>query len=472
MTKFANREEYERWKAEKLKQIQKPLTAKEDKTNGKRTFFGKLFGRAILEKPKENVDLIDFLNCCNEIMSQDGTDKDEIPGGYGEFGSLSNPIPVRGIIGTHEYLNNLNTINDREINFVRLGSTCAENIKNPIDIYEVSDTNGDIIKKLHISMYHKKNSCRVPNGFKFKSSIRKDEASTIRDFGEKALHTESMQSKRIKDIFEEIVNLGRKRGVLTYDEINEALPTNDFSPDDFEDLMDILQDMGIKVVDSHEIEENSKERKLARLLAESILLTTTFGTQQMKQLICCEDNPSEIEIIRAKFNLSIYVLATYIRYINIFGNMFGERDHSKNSFREIIDYLYEDFNNSIDYAFKNLRPKIVDIVVDSLELTEISKKIGNDVHSELSTSFSSLLYILLDKRLQQYFTAFSQLSKNNMQNCMIFPPVKVFLKHLTGDEYGKTFSVYISPAAISLSFMEFDLSLASAVQSALSVLNE
>lgn len=55
---------------------------------------------------------------------------------------------------------------------------------------------------------------------------------------------------REKDIFEEIINIGKKRGVLTYDELNDALPSEFFSPDELEDLMDLLQDMGVKVVDS------------------------------------------------------------------------------------------------------------------------------------------------------------------------------------------------------------------------------
>ncbi len=55
-----------------------------------------------------------------------------------------------------------------------------------------------------------------------------------------------------RDIFEEIINLGKRRGVLTYDEINEALPSEFFSPDELEDLMDVLSDMGVKVVDYEE----------------------------------------------------------------------------------------------------------------------------------------------------------------------------------------------------------------------------
>ncbi|MBM4129387.1 MAG: sigma-70 family RNA polymerase sigma factor, partial [Nitrospira sp.] len=57
---------------------------------------------------------------------------------------------------------------------------------------------------------------------------------------------------RERDIFEGIIDIGKRRGVLTYDEINEALPSEFFSPDELEDLMDILQDMGVKVVDREE----------------------------------------------------------------------------------------------------------------------------------------------------------------------------------------------------------------------------
>ncbi len=57
---------------------------------------------------------------------------------------------------------------------------------------------------------------------------------------------------RERDIFEEILDVGKRRGTLTYDEINEALPSEFYSPDELEDLMDLLQDMGVKVVDSEE----------------------------------------------------------------------------------------------------------------------------------------------------------------------------------------------------------------------------
>lgn len=78
-----------------------------------------------------------------------------------------------------------------------------------------------------------------------------------------------------RDIFEEIVNLGKRRGVLTYDEINDALPSEYFSPDELEDLMDVLSDMGVKVVDyeegipEEEVEEEVEEYERAEDLVQA-----------------------------------------------------------------------------------------------------------------------------------------------------------------------------------------------------------
>lgn len=66
-----------------------------------------------------------------------------------------------------------------------------------------------------------------------------------------------------KDIFEEIVELGKRKGVLTYDEINDALPAEFFSPEEMEELMELLGEMGIKVVDqgSSDDEEESEDEE-------------------------------------------------------------------------------------------------------------------------------------------------------------------------------------------------------------------
>ncbi len=53
-----------------------------------------------------------------------------------------------------------------------------------------------------------------------------------------------------RDILDEIIDIGKRRGALNYSEINEALPPEFFSPDELEDFIDLLHDMGIQVMDS------------------------------------------------------------------------------------------------------------------------------------------------------------------------------------------------------------------------------
>jgi RNA polymerase primary sigma factor len=62
-----------------------------------------------------------------------------------------------------------------------------------------------------------------------------------------------------EDIFEDILEMGKSRGKLTYDEINDAVPSEYFSPEELEELMDLLHDMGIEVVDDEEPDTPDEE---------------------------------------------------------------------------------------------------------------------------------------------------------------------------------------------------------------------
>ncbi|MGW8272099.1 MAG: sigma-70 family RNA polymerase sigma factor, partial [Thermodesulfovibrionales bacterium] len=52
------------------------------------------------------------------------------------------------------------------------------------------------------------------------------------------------------DVFDEIMEIGKKRGVLTSEEISEALPGEFYSPDELEERVELLRDMGISIVES------------------------------------------------------------------------------------------------------------------------------------------------------------------------------------------------------------------------------
>jgi len=62
-----------------------------------------------------------------------------------------------------------------------------------------------------------------------------------------------------KDIFEDIIEIGKRRGKLTYDEIYDAIPSEYSSPDELEEIMDLLHDMGIELVDSYEPDSTEEE---------------------------------------------------------------------------------------------------------------------------------------------------------------------------------------------------------------------
>ena len=56
-----------------------------------------------------------------------------------------------------------------------------------------------------------------------------------------------------------MVKLGKERGFVTYDELNEALPPDQVSSEQIEDTMSQLSEMGINVVEDEESEDSSTE---------------------------------------------------------------------------------------------------------------------------------------------------------------------------------------------------------------------
>lgn len=110
------------------------------------------------------------LNCMGFLSDDHGGMKyDKIPGGYGEFGiSINNPVPVNGIPSNEKYLRRLQTADGLNISWTRLGSGGADNISDPIDIYNIKDENGNKRDTIYISPYHPCTSNKAPKGYKFK----------------------------------------------------------------------------------------------------------------------------------------------------------------------------------------------------------------------------------------------------------------------------------------------------------------
>src|SRR5258708_24810137 len=52
---------------------------------------------------------------------------------------------------------------------------------------------------------------------------------------------------------------GKERGYITYDELNQALPPDQMSSEQIEDVMTSLSEMGVNVVDAEESEETAAQ---------------------------------------------------------------------------------------------------------------------------------------------------------------------------------------------------------------------
>ena len=115
---------------------------------------------AKIQEVKELFELMQRLN-------EDGTDEDEIPEGYGEFGyELTNPIPVNTAFGSHTYLAKLKTMDNLKISYKRIGSFGSPVSDHPVDGYIIT-SDGKELTTLYFSCYHKKNSKKAPKNFKF-----------------------------------------------------------------------------------------------------------------------------------------------------------------------------------------------------------------------------------------------------------------------------------------------------------------
>ena len=58
-----------------------------------------------------------------------------------------------------------------------------------------------------------------------------------------------------------LIARGKKRGYLTYDELNAALPQDEMSSEQIEDIMSAISDMGINIVESDEDVQEEAEQE-------------------------------------------------------------------------------------------------------------------------------------------------------------------------------------------------------------------
>lgn len=71
-----------------------------------------------------------------------------------------------------------------------------------------------------------------------------------------------MELSKSNPTLKRLINKGKTRGYITYDDLNEALPQDQLSSDQIDEAMSMISEMGISIVDSDEVEEGTLDGEL------------------------------------------------------------------------------------------------------------------------------------------------------------------------------------------------------------------
>ena len=80
---------------------------------------------------------------------------------------------------------------------------------------------------------------------------RLQDREPVRHEKETSLSEQIAQKKEIKEV-KKLIDLGKEKGYLTYDEVNDMLPADIVSPDQIDDVMSLFGEMDIEVIDSNQ----------------------------------------------------------------------------------------------------------------------------------------------------------------------------------------------------------------------------
>src|SRR5688500_20348749 len=58
-----------------------------------------------------------------------------------------------------------------------------------------------------------------------------------------------------------LIARAKRKGVITYDELNEALPQDQMSSEQIEDIMSAISEMGVNIVESAEDSDDEEEKE-------------------------------------------------------------------------------------------------------------------------------------------------------------------------------------------------------------------
>ena len=88
-----------------------------------------------------------------------------------------------------------------------------------------------------------------------------------------------------------LIGRAKKRGYITYDELNDALPQDQMSSEQIEDVMSALSEMGVNIVENEEADEEDQQDQDAGLDEVDSGGVETFVVEKKKETVDRTDDP-------------------------------------------------------------------------------------------------------------------------------------------------------------------------------------
>ena len=141
------------------------------------------------------------------------------------------------------------------------------------------------------------------------------------------------------DIFEEIIDLGKRRGFLTHDEIQNALPRDFVGEEELEDFMNLLHDMGVKVTENEviESEEDIPEEKETHEKSDDLIQAYFHSMGDISILTKDEETglAQRIEVGNEVIKRTVTILPLYKNILDVLDSQeFEEFDDSEDEMAE------------------------------------------------------------------------------------------------------------------------------------------
>src|SRR6478672_1252452 len=88
-----------------------------------------------------------------------------------------------------------------------------------------------------------------------------------------------------------LISRAKKRGYITYDEINEALPQDQMSSEQIEDVMSAFSEMGVNIVENEEADEDDQQQDNDTGVDEVDGVGETYVLEKKKETVDRTDDP-------------------------------------------------------------------------------------------------------------------------------------------------------------------------------------